>query len=138
MDRLDELRRVRLEKLAKLRELGEDPYPHSFHRTHGALEILDRFAELEEKERVAIAGRIVSLRDMGKASFAHLQDASGRIQVYLRQDDLPDGALRAPEALRPGGLRRHRGGPVPHPDRRDLGARRFPPILARGSSPCRS
>ncbi len=91
MDRLEELRRVRLEKLAKLREIGEDPYPHSFRRTHTALEVLDRFSEIEEKERVAIAGRIVSLREMGKASFAHIQDASGRIQIYLRRDGLPDG-----------------------------------------------
>jgi lysyl-tRNA synthetase, class II len=91
LDRLDELRRVRLEKLARLRELGEDPYPHSFRQTHRALEILDRFAEMEEKERVSVAGRIVSLREMGKASFAHVQDASGRIQIYLRRDDLQPG-----------------------------------------------
>ncbi|MFB3910050.1 MAG: lysine--tRNA ligase [Candidatus Eisenbacteria bacterium] len=91
MDRLEQLRRVRLEKLARLRERGEDPYPHRFHRTHTAREILDRFEELEEKQPVAIAGRLMSLREMGKASFAHLQDGSGRIQVYFRSQELPAG-----------------------------------------------
>jgi lysyl-tRNA synthetase class 2 len=86
LDRLDELRRVRMEKLARLRELGENPYPYSFDRTHTAREILDGFADLEEKGSVRVAGRIMSLREMGKAAFAHVQDASGRIQVYVKQD----------------------------------------------------
>jgi lysyl-tRNA synthetase, class II len=75
-----------MEKLARLRELGENPYPYSFDRSHTAQEVLDRFEELEEKGTVRVAGRIMSLREMGKAAFAHLQDATGRIQVYLKQD----------------------------------------------------
>ncbi|MBM3286946.1 MAG: lysine--tRNA ligase [Candidatus Eisenbacteria bacterium] len=91
MDRLDELRRVRLEKLARLRELGEEPYPPTYRRTHTTREILDRFPELEERERVSICGRIVSLREMGKATFAHVQDGTGRVQIYFRKDTLPPG-----------------------------------------------
>ena len=91
MDRRDELRQVRIEKLERLRELGIDPYPHVFERTHRAQEILDRFGELEEQTPVAVAGRLMSLREMGKTSFAHIQDGSGRIQIYLRRDDLPEG-----------------------------------------------
>jgi lysyl-tRNA synthetase, class II len=86
LDRLDELRRVRMEKLAQLRELGENPYPYSFDRSQTAREVIDGFAELEEKGTVRVAGRIMSLREMGKAAFAHLQDATGRIQIYLKQD----------------------------------------------------
>lgn len=86
MDRLEELRRVRMEKLAQLRELGENPYPYSYDRTHTAREVVDTFTELEEKGTVRVAGRIMSLREMGKAAFAHLQDATGRIQIYVKQD----------------------------------------------------
>jgi lysyl-tRNA synthetase class 2 len=86
LDRLDELRRVRLEKLTRLRELGENPYPYSFDRSHTASEILEGFAGLEEQGSVRVAGRIMSLREMGKAAFAHLQDATGRIQIYFKQD----------------------------------------------------
>lgn len=86
MDRLEELRRVRMEKLAQLRELGENPYPYSYDRTHTAHEVIDAFTELEEKGTVRVAGRIMSLREMGKAAFAHLQDATGRIQIYVKQD----------------------------------------------------
>jgi lysyl-tRNA synthetase class 2 len=88
---LQELREVRLEKLRKLRELGENPYPQTFHRTHTAAEILERFEELEERTATTIAGRLMSLRDMGKASFAHVQDGSGRIQVYFKKDVLGEG-----------------------------------------------
>jgi lysyl-tRNA synthetase class 2 len=88
LDRLDALRQVRLEKLARLRELGHDPYPATFHRTHTAQEIITCFEELAEKAQVTIAGRLLSLREMGKTAFGHLQDGSGRIQVYLRRDSL--------------------------------------------------
>jgi lysyl-tRNA synthetase, class II len=78
---------IRREKLRRLRELGVDPYPHHFHRTHGAGEIHARFAELEAQS-VSVAGRLRSLRPMGKAAFGHIEDASGEIQLYLRQDAL--------------------------------------------------
>lgn len=91
MERHEELRRVRVEKLERLRAAGEDPYPPDFRRTHSAREILDRFEELDEKVTVSIAGRVMSVREMGKATFAHLQDGSGRVQVYFKKDLLPEG-----------------------------------------------
>ena len=78
----------RREELDELRKLGIEPYPHEFERTTTAEEILRTFADEAPKRNVSIAGRIMSLRRMGKASFCHLQDSSGRIQVYLRKDDL--------------------------------------------------
>ena len=84
---LNELMRVRREKLSEMREKGIEPYGGRFERTHAARDILDRFEELENKP-VVIAGRIMSRRGMGKASFAHIQDASGRIQIYVRSNDV--------------------------------------------------
>jgi lysyl-tRNA synthetase class 2 len=104
LDRSDELRRVRLEKLAALREMGLNPYPHTFHTTIAAREILERFSELDEKGHVTIAGRLMSLREMGKASFAHLQDGSGRIQVYFKRDQLPEGSYEIMKLLDLGDL----------------------------------
>ncbi len=81
----NEVIKVRHEKLAQLKENNVNPFSYSFERTHSAVEIQEKFEELEEKD-VSIAGRMMSLRRMGKASFAHIMDASGRIQVYIRQD----------------------------------------------------
>lgn len=77
----------RREKLEKLRSAGVDPYPHSFKPTHRSRDILNSFGTLE-RETVVLAGRITSLRKMGKASFFHLQDTKGKIQVFIRQDDV--------------------------------------------------
>ena len=84
-----EQERIRLESLQQLRQLGIDPYPAAAYPvdTHAAALAAD-FAEDRE---VCLAGRILSRRIMGKASFAELQDASGRIQIYLNRDELcPD------------------------------------------------
>jgi len=84
---LHELLRVRREKLNKLRELGVEPFPYNFKRSHKAQEIQEQFDRLESsQEDVSLAGRIMSLRLMGKSSFAHLQDSSGRLQVYVKLD----------------------------------------------------
>jgi lysyl-tRNA synthetase, class II len=81
--------RDRIAKLEALRERGVEPYAYSFDRTHSATEALAALAEgTEEGERVRIAGRLVALRNMGKSTFAHLADRSGRIQVYFRINDL--------------------------------------------------
>lgn len=93
MDRLDELRRIRSEKLARMREIGIDPYPPGFDRTHHASEIIEAFETLEEGPSIRVAGRLMSLREMGKAAFAHLQDGSGRVQIYLRSDALGQGGF---------------------------------------------
>ena len=87
MDNTTDLWRVRLEKLELLREAGVEPYADRYKRTHKALEILERFEELEDRE-VSIAGRIMSKRDQGKVIFTHVQDFSGRIQIYIRRDEL--------------------------------------------------
>jgi len=79
---------IRLEKLKALRAKGIDPFAiERYDRTHVAAEVISDFESLEGKE-VSIAGRVVSYRPMGKASFAHLQDASGRIQAYIKADNV--------------------------------------------------
>lgn len=84
---LNELMRVRREKLTELREKGVEPYGGRFERTHDASYILDNYEDMENKP-VVIAGRIMSKRGMGKASFAHIQDASGQVQIYARSNDI--------------------------------------------------
>jgi len=84
---LPELLKVRREKLARLRELGVQPYPYAYQRTHSSSIIIEKSDDLEKsEEKVSIAGRIMSLRLMGKSCFAHLQDAAGRIQIYIKKD----------------------------------------------------
>ena len=90
---LKELQRVRRQKMDELRELGHDPYPYSFAVTHnsGHLQEMD---DSQFPDNVAIAGRVVSLRKMGKASFAHLQDHRGRQQIYVKRDLLGEELYR--------------------------------------------
>lgn len=85
MEELNQLILQRREKLQKLREMGVNPYPYSFNRTHTSRGVIDHFDQLEEQE-VSLAGRIMSNRRMGKAAFFHIQDMDGRIQVYLKKD----------------------------------------------------
>ena len=88
---LSEQELVRREKLAELKKLGIDPYPAASYpvNNHSGI-IKSGFTEdnAEEWKDVCLAGRIMSVRDMGKASFAELQDSYGRIQLYIRKDDL--------------------------------------------------
>ncbi|MBI4231319.1 MAG: lysine--tRNA ligase, partial [Planctomycetes bacterium] len=86
---------ARRQKLEALRALGESGFPYRFERTHTAHEVSKRFAELEGKVKVAIAGRIDALRPMGKSVFAHISDSTGRVQVYLKQDRLPEKTWKA-------------------------------------------
>jgi len=84
----NELVRMRAAKLDELREHGLDPFAmERYERTHLAAQIISNFDALESKT-VRVAGRVVAIREMGKASFAHIEDRSGRIQLYFRQDDL--------------------------------------------------
>lgn len=84
----------RKDKLKKLRELGIEPYPYSFERTHNSAEVIKKYSKLtigdKVEDKVTVAGRIIQLRRMGKATFAHLQDGHGRVQVYFREDDMPE------------------------------------------------
>ncbi|MEW6183187.1 MAG: lysine--tRNA ligase [Bacillota bacterium] len=86
-EELDELLKVRREKLEELREAGVRVYGGRYERTCSAQEVADGFAELEGKE-VSVAGRLIAKRGHGKASFADLQDFSGRIQIHIRQDEV--------------------------------------------------
>lgn len=85
MSRLTDMRQQRLDKLAKLRELGIDPFPAKSYRTHLNKQVVDNFAEFENQE-VTLAGRLMSLRDHGHLVFGDLHDVSGKIQLYLRED----------------------------------------------------
>jgi len=90
---LSEIRQIRRNKLAKLQAEGRDPFDcTSFARSVWSTEIHARFEELENQD-VAVAGRIMSKRDMGKAFFADLQDGNGRIQLYVRVNDLGEEAF---------------------------------------------
>ncbi len=85
---LSEQEIVRRESLQKLRNLGINPYPaNQFKTTAKIKDVVQKFDELEGKE-VILAGRIMSRRIMGKASFAELKDASGRMQIYINRDEI--------------------------------------------------
>ncbi|MBZ9777362.1 lysine--tRNA ligase [Psychroflexus sp. CAK8W] len=86
---LSEQERVRRDKLATLREMGINPYPAAqFDYTHTSKQVKENF---KEGEKVVVAGRLVSRRIQGKASFAELQDGEGRIQVYFNRDEICTG-----------------------------------------------
>ena len=92
---LSELLQVRRDKLAALREQGQDPFVITrFDVTHHSDEIKERFEEMEG-QGVRLAGRLMSKRGMGKAVFSDLQDGAGRIQLYVRIDDVGEEALAA-------------------------------------------
>ena len=85
---LNQLRKVRREKLAELQESGRDPFVITkYDQTHHSQEIKDHFEELEGK-KVSIAGRMMSKRVMGKASFCNVQDLKGNIQSYVARDSV--------------------------------------------------
>lgn len=82
----------RRQSLQELRNMGIDPYPAAeFHTNAFSTDIKEQYQESEEKREVVIAGRMMTRRIMGKASFMELQDSKGRIQVYITRDDIcPD------------------------------------------------
>ena len=86
---LQQLINFRLEKLNKLREDGVNPYPVRFDQTHKSKFIKDNYNKVEGKS-VAIAGRVMAIRKMGKASFAQLLDSEGRIQIFVKKDNVGD------------------------------------------------
>ena len=87
---LNQLRKVRREKLAALMEAGENPYEVvTYDQTAHTKEIKDNYEAFEGKD-VSIAGRLMQKRVMGKASFANVQDRDGNIQIYVSRDDLGD------------------------------------------------
>lgn len=87
MATLKELRDERLRKLSELKNLGINPYPATATRTHTAKDIADSFEELQG-QTVSLAGRIVGTRKFGKIAFFVLKDASGQMQLFLKQDTM--------------------------------------------------
>lgn len=79
----------RFEELEELKSNGFEPFAYSYEVNSNSDDIKNNYKD-DEKRVVKIAGRIMALRRMGKASFAHLQDQQGRIQIYLRKDDIGD------------------------------------------------
>lgn len=82
----------RLEELDLLEKAGIVAYPYSFEKTHDAKTILEEYSDdnPEKFQNVSVAGRIMTIRRMGKASFFHILDASGKIQIYIKRDDVPE------------------------------------------------
>ncbi len=95
-----EQQRIRLEKADNLRQAGIEPYPARSGRTHTSSEAIEHFEQVEgglagthDSERITLAGRVVTVRDMGRSIFAHLEDGHGRIQIYLRKNGLLEGDI---------------------------------------------
>ncbi len=94
MEDVNEQVEVRLGKLKKLKEAGENLYPNDYRPSHIASQIFSQFASYTEEQLgklpadISLGGRIVRIRSFGRASFFHLQDRGGKIQVYVRQDRL--------------------------------------------------
>ena len=113
-------------KLEALRAAGENPYGNDFRPTHTTAAVLAEFGRASAEElsasaprvSVAVAGRMVGKRDFGRASFLHLLDREGTLQVYVKRDELGDDGFAR---FRQRGRRRHRRGrrrAVSHQDRR--------------------
>jgi lysyl-tRNA synthetase class 2 len=100
MDETSELVQQRIKKLEALRMEGIDPYPNDFRVTHTSSDLHGTFDSLSDEELKSVeetfylAGRIMALRDFGKASFIQIQDRKGRIQAYLRKDIVGDAAFQ--------------------------------------------
>ncbi len=93
-ENLGDLLKVRREKLAALQEAGKNPFEITkYDVTHHSSDVKDNFDELEGKT-VSLAGRIMSKRVMGKASFCHIQDLKGTIQVYVARDNIGEDSYK--------------------------------------------
>ena len=107
-EELSQVRQHRRKKLEAIRERGLEPYAYTYDQTHLATEVVSLFDEAEQAEaldedgrgeRVSIAGRITSYRAHGKSAFAHIEDRSGRVQIYFRKDVLGDEPFETLELL---------------------------------------
>ncbi|GGD99845.1 lysine--tRNA ligase [Paenibacillus nasutitermitis] len=98
---ISELLQIRRDKLDELRGLGIDPFGGKFERTHRAKDIVETYNEVSKEDlegkavEVSVAGRIMQKRGMGKAAFAHIQDLSGKIQIYARKDTVIEAEYQA-------------------------------------------
>ncbi len=105
---LSQVRRHRQEKLEAIRASGVEPYPYAYDQSHLARHTISLFDRAEQAgeldddgrgERVSVAGRITSYRSHGKSAFAHLEDRTGQVQIYLRKDQLGDERFETLELL---------------------------------------
>ena len=100
MDETSELIQQRIRKLEDLRNNGIDPYPNDFRVTHTSRDLHETFDSLSDEElksggeTFCLAGRIMAIRDFGKASFIQIQDRKGRIQAYLQRDIVGESAFQ--------------------------------------------
>jgi lysyl-tRNA synthetase class 2 len=100
MDETSELIQQRIKKLEAFRKDGIDPYPNNFKVTHTTRDLHETFGSLSDEELKSVeetfflAGRIMAIRDFGKASFIQIQDRKGRIQAYLQKDIVSDAAFQ--------------------------------------------
>ena len=93
-EELHELKRIRREKLAELQAAGKDPFQQvRFERDHYTTDIHEHFDELEGKT-VRLAGRMMSKRIMGKASFSDMRDRYGRLQLYIKRDNVGEDVYK--------------------------------------------
>ena len=90
---------ARRDKLAAIKALGVQPFAYRFERSHTAAEAQALWREGTDGPAVAVAGRLVSLRDHGKSYFAHVEDGSGRIQLYFKKDVVGDAAFALVQLL---------------------------------------
>lgn len=102
---LNEMLQIRRDKLDELRKLGIDPFGGKFKVSHHVEQILDAYAEQGKEEldaagiEVSLAGRIMQKRGMGKAGFSHIQDLTGKLQIYVRQDTVGETVFEAYDML---------------------------------------
>lgn len=107
---LNEMLQIRRSKLDQLRALGIDPFGGKFERTHDAQQVLAAYDTLTKEQleasapQVVLAGRIMQKRSQGKAGFAHIQDMTGRIQIYVREDALDEHVFKGYDLLDLGDL----------------------------------
>lgn len=95
MATIDEIRKSRLKKLETIQKAGFFAYPIKTQRTHKIAEALESFANLEKtKKEIVLAGRIKSLRVHGGATFFHIEDGGGQMQVFLRKDGIGEKAYQ--------------------------------------------
>src|SRR5580700_3033045 len=93
---MEPLEQIRIQKLKGIQDLGYDPYPTFYRNTHTLADVVKQYAEkshddLEQtKEKVRVAGRILTNRPFGKAGFITLSDGEGQLQAYAKKDQLPE------------------------------------------------
>ncbi len=100
MSEQNELIKRRFEELEEIRSKGINPYPHRYDVSADSSAIISSFkdpqteeeSQSQKSETVSVAGRIMAIRKMGKATFCHIKDSTGRIQIYLKRDDLGEEA----------------------------------------------